>query len=140
MIAYLDTSALARRYLPEGSSDLLKRLLRTQREIAVASITFAEVCAGVARAHRSRRISAAELDRILERIPTDFELFTIVEPKWRSVLAVSELVRRHPLRGFDALQLASCMQLRRITPTELWAADGELIRAARAEGLKVVSL
>ena len=138
MIAFVDTSALVRRYLPEGATDAIRKLLRSRQEIAVAGITFAELCAGVARAHRSGRISAAQRDRVIDGAPEDFARFTIVDVKWNVIVSVAELVRRHPLRGFDALQLASCLQLRRQRATELWAADGELLAAARAEGLKVV--
>jgi uncharacterized protein len=140
VIRFLDTSALVQRYLPEPGSERVRAMLRTSVELAVASITVAELCAGIARAHREGRLTRVQRDRIIDRVPTDLELFQVVEPRWRLLLGVAELVRLHPLRAYDAVQLAACLELRRAKAVELWAADGELIRAARAERLKVVAL
>jgi hypothetical protein len=49
------------------------------------------------------------------------------------------LLIRHQLRASDAVQLASCLHLRRLASTEvrLLAYDNRLNDAARAEGLAV---
>lgn len=115
-------------------------MFRSRREIAVASFTFAELCASVARAQRAGRISIAQRDQIIDEAPDVFSTMTVIESRWRIGLRVADLVRTYPLRGYDALQLACCLQVRRGGATELWAADGALIASARAEGLRVVAL
>ncbi len=140
MIAYLDTSVLTRRYLPEPGSSSIHALLRSNRRIAVSRLTFAETCAAVGRAHTKGLIEAHERDAIIDRLPEDFAELWVIEPRKAIIESVAELIKRHPLRGYDALQLASCLKVRSHEATELWAADGALIAAARAEGLKVVAL
>jgi predicted nucleic acid-binding protein len=54
-----------------------------------------------------------------------------------------ELTRRHKLRGYDAVHLASALFLSRallregLTAPVLLSADRELVEAAQAEGLRV---
>jgi predicted nucleic acid-binding protein len=140
VIAVLDTSVLTRRYVPEQGSRSVHALLRSGRELAVSRLTFAELCAAVARAHRNGVIDIIQRDAILMRLPGDFESMSVIELRKPIVERVGELVKKYPLRGFDALQLAACLKLRAEQSTELWAADGELIAAARAEGIKVMAL
>jgi hypothetical protein len=51
------------------------------------------------------------------------------------------LLLRHPLRAGDAIQLASCIYLQRqpAQAVPFVAFDGRLVKAARAEGLTVIT-
>ena len=140
MIAFLDTSALAQNYLPGRASADVRRLLRTRKKIALSSLTFAELSAAIARAWREGRINRGHCDEAFARLPRDFKQVTLVEPRWRVIQRASQLVLAYPLRSFDAMQLSSCIEIRRDTATELWAGDGDLVAAARREGIKVVAL
>jgi hypothetical protein len=52
---------------------------------------------------------------------------------------VPELVVRHPLRGYDAIQLATALHVQAAgTPVEFWSTDEALGVAALAEGLRVI--
>ena len=56
------------------------------------------------------------------------------------VTRAQALLRRHPLRPGDAIQLASCLQLQQELADEtvvFVAFDVRLVAAARAEGVKV---
>ena len=57
-----------------------------------------------------------------------------------SMLAiVPDLVVRHPLRGYDAVQLATALHVQASgTSVEFWSTDETLRVAALAEGLRVV--
>ena len=54
----------------------------------------------------------------------------------------AELVRRHGLRGFDAVHLSSALLLYRVTDGAciLVAADRQLLAPTTAEGLPVLDL
>ena len=53
---------------------------------------------------------------------------------------VPDLVVRHPLRGYDAVQLATALTIRATgQAVEFWAADAALCQTAGAEGLRVVN-
>jgi predicted nucleic acid-binding protein len=136
---FFDTSALAKRYISESGSQLVRAALRMY-PVSVARITYAELAASVARAWRLAAITEAQRDAILARIAGDFARLDIVEIRAAVVALVPELVVRHPLRGYDAVQLAAALTVRATGQSvELWSADAVLCQAAAAEGLRVVN-
>lgn len=102
--------------------------------------TSAELAATVARACRMAVITEAQRDVILARIGSDFSKLNIVEIRASLVALVPALVVRHPLRGYDAIQLAAALAVRATgRSVEFWSADATLCQAAVAEGLSMVS-
>ena len=141
MIAYLDTSAFAQRYLPEPGSEAVRTLFRGKRPIAASRLAYVELVAAVSRATRQRSISGPQRDAIMSRLPTDFgDLKFVVEPARDVDALAARLIETRALRAYDAMQLAACLMVRKLKAVELWAADADLLAAARAEGLKVVAL
>jgi predicted nucleic acid-binding protein len=138
VIYFLDTSALIKRYIDEPGSDQVRRLMRRARvELAVARVTEAEAYAAIARAVRMNVITGDERDRAFVRLEADLATMRTVEIRRPLVAAVRELVVRWPLRGYDAVQLACSLRLAdEGLAVDLWAADGDLIAAARGEGLR----
>lgn len=73
-------------------------------------------------------------------MPHDFARLSVVEIRPALVARVPELVMRYPLRAYDAIQLAAALTVRQAgASVELWCADGELLQAATAEGLRIVT-
>jgi uncharacterized protein len=139
LIRFFDTSALAKRYISEPGSQLVRATLRTH-PVSVARITYAEPAASVARAWRLATIDASQRDAILARLAGDFAQLRIVEIRPALVDLVPGLVLRYPLRGYDAVQLAAALTVRASgAPVELWSADAALCQAAAGEGLRVVT-
>lgn len=91
MIAYLDTSVLTRRYLPEPGSGAVHALFRSSRHIAVSRLTFAETCAAVGRAHVKRLIERHQRDAIIDRLPEDFAELWVIEPRKAIIESVAAL-------------------------------------------------
>ena len=139
MTRFFDTSALAKRYIVEAGSPLVRATLRAN-EVVVARIAYAELAASIARACRLDAISEPQRDAILSRLAQDFSRLTIVEIRPALVAMVPELVVKHPLRGYDAVQLAAALTVRASgQAVEFWSADATLCDAANAEGLKTVN-
>ena len=138
MIRFFDTSALAKRYIAESGSALVRATLRAH-PVSVARITYAELAASIARAWRLNAITEAQRDAILARLASDFSRLNIVEIRAALVGLVPELVVRHPLRGYDAVQLATALTVHASgQPVEFWSADAALCQAAATEGLRIV--
>jgi predicted nucleic acid-binding protein len=136
---FFDTSALAKRYVSEPGSLLVRSTLRST-PVSVARITYAELAASIARAWRLAAISEDQRDVILARLAGDFARLNIVEIRAQLVAMVPDLVVRHPLRGYDAVQLATALTIRATgQAVEFWAADAALCQTAGAEGLRVVN-
>jgi predicted nucleic acid-binding protein len=140
MIHYLDTSAFVKRYVDEPGSSTLRPLFRTKR-VATSRIAYAEIAATMARLCREGALDEASRDAITARLDADFGALTIVEVRAALVRAIPALVASRPLRGYDAVHLASALALRnRSVAVTFWAADALLVEAARAEGLKTMRL
>ncbi len=136
MIEFLDSSALVKRYVPERGSATIRRLC-ARGEVAVSRIAFAEVAAALARACRERILDEDERDRLLDQLGEDVDAFQTIELRRTVVEATRPLVTRHPLRGYDAVQLASAMAIHAHGRSlRFWSADVRLVTAARSEGLR----
>lgn len=146
MIYFWDSSALVKRYIRETGTMWVKDTLRRSKrnERLITKVTGAEIAAALARKQRMREIS----DRNRRRAMRDFlrhfhRSYTKIEVSDIVVDLAMELTQRHPLRGYDAIQLASAMimdaDLKRIGKPGLTfvSADNILCEAAQAEGLLI---
>jgi len=140
VIYYLDTSVLVKRYVLESGSDSVRRTVRG-KTVATCRIAYAELAATAARLAREDLIDVRARDRILARLDGDFAAITVVELRPAVLRKVAEIVKRAPLRGYDALHLASALILaERGASVDFWSADAALVRAAAAEGLRATPL
>jgi predicted nucleic acid-binding protein len=135
--AYVDTSALVKRYVREGGRRELLRLLRDY-DIVTSAIAPVEL-----RSALRRRVAEGSLDEeivseIVRRLATDRPFLAVVEVR-NDVLAAAEiLVAMHPLRTLDAIHLASAQFFaQRLTASELLfvSSDARQTRAAAAVGM-----
>ncbi|WP_394821570.1 type II toxin-antitoxin system VapC family toxin [Pendulispora albinea] len=138
MIRFFDTSAFVKRYVTESGTSMVRAALRAHA-VTVARITYAELAAAIARAARLDAITEGQRDAILARLTIDFSRLTVSEMRAAMFALVPALVVRHPLRGYDAVQLAAALHVQDSgTPVEFWSADDMLCKAAAAEGLRAV--
>jgi predicted nucleic acid-binding protein len=140
LIHYLDTSALVKRYVLEPGSASVRPLFR-RKSVATARVAYAEIAATFARLCREGALDEDDRDGIYKRLDADFAALTVVEIRTSLVRRIPDLVRRRPLRGYDAVHLAAALTLRdRGAAVTFWAADTRLVDAANAEGLRTVML
>lgn len=141
---YLDSSALAKRYLSEVGTAWAAALTdpAAGNTIVLAEITQVEVSAALAARHRAGDISREErdvaVDLLARHCDAEYQLTAIS----RAILdRAVDLTQRHRLRGYDAVQLATALvageALRAAGQPSLIfvAADSDLVAAARLEGL-----
>jgi predicted nucleic acid-binding protein len=140
MPSYLDSSALIKRYVREPGSPVVARLFTVGETLIVSAIAWAECLAALSRKRHDGTLSprshaqastafAAEW-RALHEIAVTVEIHAIVR----------ELLDRTPLRGMDAIHLASARWVERQLGSALsfYCSDRKLSAAARAVGLIVV--
>lgn len=139
MILYLDTSALVKLYIAELGSDDVKAKVEATPIISVSRVAYVEARAGMARKYRAGELSLREYKRMVEDLDKDWERYLIVEVSESVTKLGGELADRYPLRGFDALHLASALFLKSRTHLEIsfFCFDERLRSAAEAEGLAV---
>lgn len=109
---YLDTSALAKIYLPESGSDALEAMLLGRRDLIVSDLAATELASAVARRTREGELAAGQGRRIYLRLVRDLESgeFRRAEITGNTHREAEKLLmgvgRRVPLRAADALHLA----------------------------------
>jgi predicted nucleic acid-binding protein len=142
VIYFLDTSALAKRYLTEKGSVRIRRLLQRKEHVFYQSfLTPLEVASALYRRLRSNDISPDELSLLLRAYVTHSHQDYLLIPYTDALCnRASALVARHVLRALDSLQLASALELRDRLATErltlnFLSADDRLLEAARQEHL-----
>lgn len=154
---FFDSSALVKRYVSEDGSGWVRAITHPSglNDIHVARITGAEVLAAVTRRRRQGDISAAEAARFIADFRHDFaRQYLPIEVTGAVVARAMDLIESHPLKGYDAVQLATALAvsghlaaLGASTPTgsitspsfmlTFVTADDALDKAALAEGLIV---
>jgi predicted nucleic acid-binding protein len=138
VILYVDTSALVKLYVEEvGTLEVISRVERAEA-VATALVTYAEARAALARHQRQGGISGAELRRVVRELNREWTTYNVVHLSDALVHSAGSLAERHALRGYDAVQLATALELRAVGGVvEFCAFDDRLNRAARRERLIV---
>ena len=139
MIRYFDPSAMAKRYLEEEGGAAVARWIASGSTIT-SRISLVEVSSAISRGVRRGRVTEAEAAALEAAFDEDLRSIDLVEVSEPVLRRARSLVARHPLRAGDAIHLASALHLkeRSARPVVLVAYDGELLRAARAEGLETL--
>lgn len=138
---YLDTSALAKLYVPESGSDEMEEALVGRRDIITSDLAVTELTSAVARRVREGDLSAAHARRIYQRVLRDVAAgeFRRAEITANSHREAERLLmgigRRVPLRAADALHLGMAALL---GARVLVTFDHRMRSAAEALGTLVV--
>jgi uncharacterized protein len=138
LIVYLDTSALVKLYVPEPGQEVVLERIRSADRVATALITYVEMCAALARLEKERRISPSAFNKLTDQLDANWAGYWTVELTRSLVRRAAMLTRRHSLRGYDAVQLASALELRGDQGrVDFLSFDLRLNTAARREKLSV---
>lgn len=138
MIIYLDTSALVKLYVRERGSVIVRRALHEADLVATSRVAYPESRAAFARRQREGALSPRALRRAVTRLDGDLPSYVVVELTPPVAARAGRLAEARALRGFDAVHLASAVELAAMlgeTPQFL-AFDRRLADAAEAEGLR----
>jgi predicted nucleic acid-binding protein len=143
---YLDTSALSKRYVQEVGTAWVRALVvpTAGHTLLTARITMVEIYSALARRRREGSVPADDCQVAVQAFTahsaTEYEF---VELNLDVVVQARDLLERHPLRAYDAVQLASALvanqalQAARLAPLVFLSADDRLNTAAAVEGLTV---
>lgn len=142
MTYFLDASAFVKRYVREPGSDRVHALVKRQVPLLISRLSTVEVPSGLWKRSRVGDISVADARRLVSRFASDAAHVTIVEPRAATLDLAVDLVERHPLRAYDAVQLASALRWTRETGVALAfvCADARVATAALAEKVRAIVL
>ncbi len=133
MTLYLDTSSLVKLYVAESGSDVVRGLVTQATVVATSGIAYPETRAALARRRRERALTAAAFTRARRAFEDDWPRYLAVEVSASVCREAGELAERYRLRGYDAVHLASYLEVARgagVTETQFSSFDDRLSRAA----------
>lgn len=146
---YFDTSALVKYYVTEPGSTWVIGLIDARdpdtglpvHTVFLAGASVVEVSAALSILYRRGIISRRQRDDAYDRFLADLEeRFAVVDIPLQDFYSAAELAQRHPLKAYDAVQLAVALRHSRtlaalhLTLTFV-SGDDTLLTAAQAEGL-----
>ncbi len=137
--AYIDTSALAKWYLPEAGSDSLATWMQQQTDTCISSLTITEFRCLLARRQRMGLLSGVqvqELYAIFQQDCRDGHLlhFPVTDQHILNAELMIESMPGVALRTLDALHLSIAHD---ISAKTLATADTVMAQAAHLIGMKV---
>lgn len=148
MILYLDTSALVKLYAEETGTEEVRRAVGDAELVAVAEIGYVEARSALARKEREGAFSTKEHDEAVGQLERDFrEVYQSRRLTGEIVARAGSFTRKHALRAYDAVHLATAMALREEAAEVSGAGEDEeyrvlvmtydetLLAAARRKGL-----
>lgn len=140
---FLDTSALVKLYVQEPGTDRLLPLIsdRPENRFAVLAISIVEVRSAIRRRQRAGDIDATTAAAIIASLQSHMETRFLRQVVNDTVIdAALNIIDRHALRAYDAVQLAGCLVLCAMAAEAFTfvCSDHRLLEAARSEQLKVL--
>ena len=145
-IYFLDTSALIKRYIAEqGSSGIVALCDPTQQNMLYISQAIrVEIVSAICRRAREQSITLDERNELIQKFREDcqkgYNTWTVTTEIYD---AAAELCRLHPLRAYDAVQLACALAVRKfaqenkVSEPIFVCADNNLLNIASREGLSI---
>ena len=141
MAYFLDASALVKYYVTEPGSTWVRQRMDEGQSILLAEITVAELAAALGILQRVGRITPRHRQDFWEKFERDcVEQYDLIPVVYDVIYAAALLCARHPLKAYDAVQLAAGLALKgtlagQDIPLIFVSGDDTLITAAQAEGL-----
>ncbi len=143
---YADSSVLVKYHVQEQGTAWVQQLLNTpaQHTISTISITQVEVWSACNRRLREGQIAAQDYALFI----ADFAAlcasrYHIIDVALLRLPDIRPLLEHHPLRAYDAIQLAAALMVNQgllaanLDALTFLSADSNLLAAASAEGLAV---
>jgi hypothetical protein len=136
LIAYFDTSALAKRYVAEVGSERVQAWLGAP-VLATSRWTHVELLSAMSRRCREGLLRIDQRNQIAATLVDDLAGFIVMEVDPGVIAIADGLLVRHALSAGDAVQLASALALRQWTgqAVAFLGFDNRLKAAATREGL-----
>ena len=143
---YMDTSALAKRYIDEAGSDWVRTTLRQlpSPSVIVVNLAIVEMTSALTRRRRDGLLTPLEYAHIQDAFRSDcLNEYRIVAAVDSILDEANRLLEQHLLRAYDAVHLATAVVANRrllgerLAPLTFLSADDRLNDAASAEGITV---
>ena len=134
MTAYVDSSALLKRYVDEADSDVAEQLLASDPVLATSWVTVVEV-----RCNLSRLLAGSDLVSAQAQFTADLDSLAMITCDEAVATLAGDIGEALGVRSLDAVHLASAKRLR-IANLAFITFDIRQAQAARSMGLHVLGV
>jgi len=140
LVRFWDVSAIIPLLIDEPTRAPLLKVLGEDPEILAWWGTTVEIASALARREREQLLAAEEVEAALATVHQLADSWHEIVPSTSVRRTAERLLRTHPLRAADSLQLAAALVAADHDPTtlEVVCLDARLATAARREGFKVI--
>ena len=145
-VFYFDSSAAVKRYVAETGTAWVISLFKPSAKniIYISQITGVEVVSAISRRQRGGSLTKTAAQKSIARFKRDFQNklrgLRLTDSVTSNAMRLAEL---HGLRGYDAVQLATAIELanrfiaNNLPSITFISADNQLNQSAQTEGLTV---
>lgn len=137
---FWDSSAVTPLLADEPTRKSMLQLLQQDPQVLIWWGTPIEIASALARLEREKSLTADEVSNALSRTRQLVDSWHEIVPSDAVRRTAERLLRTHPLRAADSLQLAAALIAADHDPStlEIVCLDARLARAARREGFAVI--
>jgi len=139
VILYLETSNLVKLYVKESGSEEIKKIIAESDAVATSIVSYVEARAAFAKKAREKDITPPNYQAIKADLERDWANLFVLSLTDSLTKSAADLSEKHGLRGYDAIHLASALELKAAVataaPIVFSSADDRLCEAARREEL-----
>ena len=138
--AYIDTSALAKWYLPEARSEEFSTWIQKQKDTCISSLSVTEFRCLLARRRRMKELSEAQVQQIYAGFQKDIndghlQVYPVNDLQVQNAALLIDSLPANALRTLDAMHLSIA---RDIPATVLASAERVMLDAGEALGFQLV--
>ncbi|MDP9011300.1 MAG: type II toxin-antitoxin system VapC family toxin [Pseudomonadota bacterium] len=137
MKAFFDTSAFAKRYIAERSSETVIALCEQADDLVVSVVCLPELISSLCRLVREKKLPRADYRKLRGIAAADLADVDICQITSHILDTTISLLETHPLRATDALHVACALAVK---PDMFVSADRRQLLAARRSDLKTVDV
>ena len=143
---FFDSSALVKAYVAEAGTNWVRTILDDERhQIYISHLAEVEVIAALTRRFRNGDLTEQERDQAVQDARQDCATYLTVDVAHEIIEAAIRLALTHHLRAYDAVQLASALEVRHVLLENpdgpinftVVSSDKELNAAAALEGIQI---
>ncbi len=110
MRLFLDSSALAKRFITEKGTETVIEKCSTADEIAVSVLCIPEVISACNRLIREDKLTVEQYEWIKQELKSDIEQLTVVDLVQEVIQTSIECLEKGSIRTLDALHIASAVE------------------------------
>lgn len=133
MKIFLDTSALAKRYILEKGSDEVSSLCEVADEVILSSLCLPETISAFNRLLREKKITPKAYKKLKTDLILDLDKATVLNIDYSVLKKAIACLEKASLRTLDAIQLASALDA---GPVTFVSGDKKQCLAAKVMRLK----